>query len=38
MHAGWEQGKVLNHDVHMGLDYMNWKFDINTSDGLTLER
>jgi hypothetical protein len=29
--------RVLNWDIHKGLDYMNWIFDSNIGDGLTFE-
>ncbi len=38
MKVGWEQGKILSQDDHKGLDQMNWLFNRNVDDKLTLDQ
>ncbi len=37
MKFGWEQGMVLSWDGHGGFNQMNWVFDRNVDDELTLD-
>ncbi len=37
MQARWERKKVWSQNDHGGLDYMNWVFDRNVDNKLTLD-
>ncbi len=38
MQAGQEQWRVLSQDDHEGLNWMNWMFDKNSNDELTIDQ